>query len=424
MNNSDQTDLNIWSQRLITLTLVLLGVSFLGILILGSYYNQQITQALSFQAEDNFRCDTAYGVHCFGDFQEIRYALPTEGYPNVWVNSNNAYPPSALMPHVIAKVIQNLFGVQVALRTYLSFLTFCLVVPALYAAKNVKAKYQQVLLFLILSAFAQPVIANLDRGNSAGLAIPFLMIFAIKFFKGSNFGAAIAIIGAAAIRPQYILLAIAFLAIRRFKYFSFSILGVGFAILLPFLFWPGDTISNFESWYQNLSGFSKQYNSTVLADLSLSSVFRKSLETQSYLAVSVAVLILITITFMLLQTKNNRGRILIATLCLPCLLPEVSFAYYATFVLVIAAMIIAHKNFLIDEQDLIVASKNKAFQAKEFYNYFLITVIAISLSPLPFVFQVGRNSISLENFSILWLIVIILTLILQILEFRKVKILK
>ena len=118
MTESDLQEPNVWAQRLISLLLVLLGISFAGILILGSYYNQPITQSLSFLIQDNERFDSGLGTHSFGDFQELRYALPTDDYPDFWANSNTAYTPSALIPNLIAKQIQQIFGIEVSLYTF------------------------------------------------------------------------------------------------------------------------------------------------------------------------------------------------------------------------------------------------------------------------------------------------------------------
>ena len=101
---------NVWGERLMSLTLAFVALSFIGILILGSYYDQPITQALSFTVQDNERFDSGLGLHSFSDFQDIRYSLPTEEYPNVWINSYSAYPPASLIPNFLAKKGKKSFG--------------------------------------------------------------------------------------------------------------------------------------------------------------------------------------------------------------------------------------------------------------------------------------------------------------------------
>ncbi|MFM7762852.1 MAG: hypothetical protein ACKO73_07815, partial [Acidimicrobiaceae bacterium] len=135
MTETDLQEPNIWAQRLISLLLVLLGISFAGILILGSYYDQPITQSLSFLVQDSEEFDSGLGLHSFGDFQELRYALPTSDYPNFWTNSNASYTPSALIPNLIAKQIQEIFGIEISLYTFLLALLISLAIPAIYSAR-------------------------------------------------------------------------------------------------------------------------------------------------------------------------------------------------------------------------------------------------------------------------------------------------
>ena len=50
--------------------IVLFALSFAAILLLGSYYDQPITQALSYEVDD-LNCDTltqGFGRHCFSDY--------------------------------------------------------------------------------------------------------------------------------------------------------------------------------------------------------------------------------------------------------------------------------------------------------------------------------------------------------------------
>ncbi len=417
------SNINIWGQKLISLMLVFLGISFAGMLILGNYYGQSITQALSFQIQDNVQYDSGFGTHSFGDFQELRYALPTEKYPNNWQNGSNAYTPLALLPHVAAKIVELEFGVQNSLLFYLFIITLGLVAPGLYATRSSTKLQEKILLFLLLFIFAQPVITSFDRGNSSVLAVPFLMVFAAKFQKNPDWVATISLIIAAAIRPQYALLGIAFLVSRQFKSLFYSVIGFLSATLVPFLFWPGDTFANIRSWLKNLQGYgwhsSSRPSDAFPTNLSMSSSFQMSNSQYFYVITSVVVLALIIFVFWVFRTPDGRGRLLITTLSLPCLIPQLSYSYYGVFVLVIASLIIRDANFLSSRsENLTETSDPNSFEPSEIYNYLVIIVVAISLAPLPFVHEVGRNSISLENFSTMWTIVLIATLAQQIIQWR------
>ena len=57
----------IWNRRLGSILAVLLGISFISILAVGSYYDQPITQILSFNVYDE-HCQLeiqGIGQHCF-----------------------------------------------------------------------------------------------------------------------------------------------------------------------------------------------------------------------------------------------------------------------------------------------------------------------------------------------------------------------
>ncbi|MFM9172957.1 MAG: hypothetical protein ACKOQU_09245, partial [Acidimicrobiaceae bacterium] len=172
MTETDLQAPNIWAQRLISLLLVLLGISFAGILILGSYYDQPITQSLSFKVQDAERFDGKFdsglGLHSFGDFQELRYALPTADYPNFWTNSNSAYTPTALITNFIAYQIWEDYGITQSIWTFLTALVFCLATPAIYTTRKITDYVYKVTTFSTLTIFAQPFISTFDRGNSVG----------------------------------------------------------------------------------------------------------------------------------------------------------------------------------------------------------------------------------------------------------------
>ena len=429
MTENDLQEPNIWAQRLISLLLVLLGISFAGILILGSYYDQPITQSLSFKVQDadkfDGKFDTGLGLHSFGDFQELRYALPTADYPDFWTNSNAAYTPSALIPNLIAKQIQEIFGIEISLYTFLLALLTSLAVPAIYSARRIRGQNYKILAFIVLTFFAQPFITTFDRGNSVGFIVPFLMIFAAGYFYGKNLIASIGIVGAFVSRPQYALLGIALLVVKDFKRSTLTIVSGAIIFFGSFLFMPRSYSDSVNSWLQNLKGFTRKYDhgGPFPVNLSMKTAFGAVLGSLNYIFfVGLLVLIIIAI-FLVFDCEGSRGRVLVAVLALPCLLPALSFGYYSIFVLVIAAMIFTEPKFL-EPPDPFTDKQNARRQIKTrvAYNYLLITVVAISLAPIPFVREVGRNSIALESFSTLWTIVLLATLAQQIVEHYNAKV--
>ena len=407
---------NNWGERLMSLTLAFVGLSFIGILVLGNYYDQPITQALSFTVQDNERFDSGLGLHSFGDYQEIRYALPTEQYPNVWINSKFAYPPTALIPNYFAKLIQIEFGVQISLYVYLFALICCLSVPALYAARTIETTTGKILTLLLLTIFAQPVIMTFDRGNSVAFALPFIFFFALNFLRQRIYLASLFLVSATAIRPQFILLGLAFLITRRTKAIMASTISSISIFFVSFLFMPGQYSTNIQSWYSNLQNFAKgsRMNSIFPANLSLSTSFGGLISPAWYSKLMVALLIFIILIFFIFRTSGDRPRVLIVSLSLPTLIPEITYGYYSNFVIILATFIIINPTFLDHLKDVPINRLTRVHNGlNNCYNYLLIMVIAISLAPIPFVNQLGRNSIVLESFSSIWFVVLIATLCMQ-----------
>lgn len=84
----------------------------------------------------------------------------------------------------------------------------------------------------------------LDRANSAALAVPAILWFAVEFHNGNHRRAAIAVALGMLFRPQLAALAIGFLARRRLRPFL-SAVGLGSAgLLLSFVTYPGDPAHN------------------------------------------------------------------------------------------------------------------------------------------------------------------------------------
>jgi hypothetical protein len=86
---------------------------------------------------------------------------------------------------------------------------------------------------------------------------------------------------------------------------------------------------------------------------------------------------------------------IVISLISPTLLTSSSFGYYSIFVLVIAARVCLFDDF------------NKHSTP---WMWTLVGSTALTLAPLPFVIETGRNSIVLEQFGLIWTVVLIATL--------------
>ena len=151
------------------------------------------------------------------------------------------------------------------------------------------------------------------------------------------------------------------------------------------------------------------------ANLSMSTSFGGFISQAWYSKSMVALLTFIILIFFIFKTPGDRPRILIISLSLPTLVPAVTYGYYSIFVIIIATFIIINPRFLDHLKDVPFNSVTRFHKGlNNTYNYLLIIVISTSLAPIPFVMQLGRNSIALESFSSTWFVVLIATLCMQI----------
>lgn len=423
---------NIWGDRLLTILTVFVGISFLAILVLGSYFDQPITQALSFDIEDG-QCEPStqgVGVHCFGDYQYVQRQLSPSAGAYYQENPNNIYTPTGLIPNLIAKTIDKNFGPRVALFIFLLLLAIAISIPAIYFSLRPSRSKRFGTIFAFLTVFAQPFISTLDRGSSVGFALPFLMLFAIKITHNPSLSATLAIVGATAIRPQFALLAIGLLAFGHIKHFLLTVFVFLSMTVASFILWPGSSHTNITIWFRNVSGYSSGVKTDVAdkypVNLSMRSVvdhidtlFNNTVSNWiqiNYFAISIAILIAIVGVLFACRRTNTKSEVIIVSMSLPCLIPETSFVYYSLFTVVLGTLIFTNSSFLERTETEILGTTSKS---KHFYQWFVISAIAISLAPIPFVFEVGRNSIALEYFGLIWSVVLFWTLARSIMHNRQ-----
>lgn len=432
MTKSPTPTTNIWGDRLLTILTILVGISFLAILVLGSYFDQPITQALSFDIEDG-QCDPAtqgVGVHCFGDYQYVQRQLGPSIGAYYQENPNNIYTPTGLIPNLIAKAIDKNFGQRTGLFIFLLLLTIAITVPAIHSflRRNRNERYGAT--FIFLTVLAQPFISTLDRGSSVGYALPFLMLFAVKITHKPSLLAALAIVGATAIRPQFALLAIGLLAFGHIRHFVITVFVFLSMTAASFILWPGAVKTNIAIWFRNVTSYSSGVKTDVTnkypVNLSMRSVvdhidtllknsFSNWLQV-NYVAISFALLIAIVGALFACRRTNTKSEVIIVSMSLPCLIPETSFVYYSMFTVVLGSLILTKSSFFHQTKAEISGTTSKS---KDFYQWFIVFAIAISLAPIPFVFEVGRNSIALEYFGLIWSIVLFWTLTRLIMQNRR-----
>ena len=430
-----------WNKRLSSILAVLLGVSFIAILAVGSYYDQPITQIFGYNVYDQAithsvsseideeHCQITkhgFGQHCFSDF-----ILPMDfiNEPNLW--SKGYYSPTGFIPHVISNELKKLIGHRPTLLIYLTLLLFSLLTPALYVYKRRESSNQSVLPFLIIGITSVPVIFTLDRGNSVGFVVPWLLIFATRLRKNPDWVVTASIIASAAIRPQFALLAIGLLAFVQIKQFIYSVVGSIAINLLPFFIITSNPVSNIKLWLTGLTGYATDGRNgsdipgdqypvvlsfgkavfNLLNIMKFYSTAQKMLGNASML--SFVCLVLSCVVVFICRKHMTPMIAVVISLILPTIIPPMTFGYYSVFVLVIAARIMT-LNGVKSQAHHFETSTTKSHTI---WLWLLTLATAFSLAPLPFAEEVGRNSIPLELFGLVWSSVLFGSLLLLIIKF-------
>lgn len=189
------------------------------------------------------------GLHCFSDYYiPVEYGLRANawdpyplglpsaaGHPAI-----NNYPPTGMLPHLTFGIIGWLLHTpMVGLVGYVVALTAAVLAPAFWAARGAQG-LETIIVFIACGVAAIPAWATVDQGNSVGFFVPLGLVFLVALRRERWGLAAVAVVVAAMIKPQFVLLAVVFFAARKWK---LGFTTAGFAVLFNFagyLLWPRD----------------------------------------------------------------------------------------------------------------------------------------------------------------------------------------
>lgn len=425
-----------WSRRLVGLLAIGLALA-VPLMWASSYFQVTPSEALSYQAADasEFQwCDPAtqgLGVRCFGDYR-VPVRFIREG--DVWNHPTGTpipYTATGMVPYAAAAGLeQTVVGPRGTLFLYLVLMAVFMLTPAVLAARRAGSWPGRVITVLLLGAAAAPVLIIFDRGGDVGFVIPFLLAFGLWLGRDPPWVAPAAVVVAASIRPQYILLALAFVALRRWRALAASIV-VSVAVgLSAFAIWPGGFTSNVSSWWRTVATHSGvrdpvgDYPSNLSATRSVGAIAR-GVGLDSVVGflrenplVPGALLVLGAVVVLAWKGPSMpRAPLLVVVLALPALVPSVSFLYYLAFVPVIAALIVAQP--AVPYAGDPAASGGAGVLARLApsgapwcgWAWALIVVIALSMAPIPLPAVVGGHTWVMENIGLLWLVTVCAALV-------------
>lgn len=246
-----------WRNRYLTVALVLFTVAFASIWAAASYFGIGPSGVVSFHIGDG-HCDPArqgLGVHCFSDFSIVREVFSA---PDPWNAGpvSTTYPPLAWSPALVLAVVNKYLlgdGV-VGLWGYLAVAGLCLLTPAIWAARR-RPLGEAVQIVLLLAIGAAPVLALLDRGNTLAFAVPLVLLAGISFVRDRRGMLIVAIVFAALLKPQLILLVGLQLARRRYWDIVTTVVTTVLITVASFAAFWAHFPDNLFGWLRNLRGY-------------------------------------------------------------------------------------------------------------------------------------------------------------------------
>lgn len=351
------------SERTLLLGAVLLMSAFSAAIgyVLAQCYSADIVTSLLSVPEDCFgNWGTTTGRHCFGDYAMVvgagLRANPWEPYPMFPPHAPflPAGPPAGILPHLLFGFPAKLLGVpRLGLIGYLLALTAAVLSPAVWAARGA-CGLERVVVFLALSAAAIPAWAVIDRGNSAAFLVPIALVFLVALCRQRWGLAAIMVVLAAVVKPQFAALVVALFAARQWRVSGLAIGGIAVSQISAYLLWPRDFPGTIAQSIHNVITGSGLYltdlrNVAFGRALTLLPDYAQLLQTgkmsSSYLAAPRAlfgyvVVLLVVVAVVALGRRIPPvmvGVVLLATITLA---PPLVIFYYLVFALPIAALIV------------------------------------------------------------------------------------
>jgi len=442
-----------WGRRLLVLLFLGLLIALPATWISSQYLGKSVNAILSYNVNDGW-CEAGVfpglGAHCFGDYTQSalvaehdfqlsdrNFAKEGPYLSDPTVAYNALYPPVSQFPHVMVSLVRlHLLSPDVTFYLYASLLALAMLLPAIWVAWGWRSSPFALAPILLIGIASLPLFAMIDRGNSAGFVVPLLLAFAVFLGRDPRWVAPVAVVGAALVRPQFIVLVIGLAAIGRLRQ-AIAAVGVFLAMTLAsFALTPAGFSSSFSAWRESVAGFKGGFGDLTWSMPANISVARATVATgqalgdlpgpigafgrwligavmANPLGPSLLLCALALAILYLARTSVPRSVAVVIPLMLATTFPAVVPGYYLGFAIVIAALILGRSLTsrgpgpgMLDESP-----------APWYWGWPLVIVTALSLAPLPFVrdtdpgLPLTRNSIALEWIGRLWVAVVILGLI-------------
>lgn len=303
------------------------------------------------------------GQHCFSDyFIPVELGLRANAWAPYQVDlpgaaglpAYNNYPPTSMLPHLLFGVIGALLGApMVGLLGYIIALTAAVLAPAIWAARGTRGLESIVVVFACGVA-AIPAWSAVDRGNSVGFLAPLGLIFLVALCRQRWGLVAVAVVLAAMLKPQFVVMVVVFFAARKWRWGATVLAAAIVCNLAGYLLWPQDfphTISQSLAGLSAYGGADKVFsnanvalpNAILIIPYAIAFAVRGApveFPASVHSLAGIAFLLIVVASLIYLGRRVPpvlAGMVLLAT---ASLVPAVSNRYYLIFALPIAALVV------------------------------------------------------------------------------------
>ena len=360
------------SERTILLGTILLAsaVSLVTGFVLARYYSADWLSSLVISLPDDCLLDrgTHVGRHCFSDYgmtlAEGMRPNPWEPFPLLmppdFHQALNNYSAAGMMPYMTFGFVGKwLHAPQLGLLAYLVALTIACLTPAVWATRGARG-LERVMVFVALGVAAIPAWIAIDRGNSVGFLVPVALVFLVALCRRSWVLAAIMVVLAALVKPQFAVLAVALFAARQWRWGGLAVAGAVIANLAAYALWPRDFPATIMQSIHDTLSYGSSASRADLHNVSFAKALLmipddiKAGETHGtipdgFLAgprslIGYVVLVLVIVCVVALGSRIPPVMTGIALLTTASLFPALVAPYYLVFALPIAALVARDPN--------------------------------------------------------------------------------
>ncbi|MCV7008517.1 glycosyltransferase family 87 protein [Mycobacterium gordonae] len=218
--------------------------------VLAHYYSVDvITSLLIFLPSDCFvDLGIDVGRHCFSDYAiSVKLGMRANPWepvlmylpPDFKLASAN-YPAAGLAPQVMFGLLGKWLGApRLGLLGYLTVLTAAVFTPAVWASRGALG-LERLVVFGACGVAAIPAWVVIDRGNAVGFMVPIALVFLIALCRERWGLAAVMVVLAALLKPQFAVLVVVLFAARQWRLGGIAVAGVAISNVAAYALWPRD----------------------------------------------------------------------------------------------------------------------------------------------------------------------------------------